>query len=897
MPTINPQKGHTGPAELNPAPRKTMLGEAPAGRKSAPGAPPTQSTPLSPIPDDLSIPLFLQRTPAAAQAAAKSATPATPAAAQSTSAAPAAVTPPAAPKPPTTQVDQSVRPDNGGIPERGARQQPGQAPDGANVSDPDAETATVSVAFASSSARAAGSCPSDAGAVQAVSDSDTTALAGLVAAASPTLTSTTTPFVAPKPTAPRPVFDNIPDELTVIPNWIDWRYMPPTSGPKWRKIPFQVNGKPADTTDPSTWTSFEATCAKYEAGGYAGIGFVFDGTIGEDGLCYVGIDLDGCIVDGVLQEPARSQIKQLNTYTELSPSGTGVHIIVRAKPLRAYKSGDSKVEVYCDKRYFTFTGQTLATFTQIKAAPEAVEALINEARAKDGKQTATASATSKTNNVINLANFKNGPAAAFRGHETDELLSDGLAADIEEIRSAAVFIPASAISAEGEWMNVARALAHEAAINNPDQTEELYEILDEVSKTAPGYNKEENRSRFDRYMNEAGTHPTPRTIATIFDLARKHGWQGQDLPAAAPTSIPQTAQLPTKLMQTSAAFIANYIPPEYLIDGFLQRRFIYSFTGPTGSGKTSIVLLLAIHVALGLPLAGKEVEGGRVLMFAGENPDDVRARWIKLCEVMGYEPDKLDVVFMPFTLNLSAETIRKRIDAEAAEHGPFSLLIVDTSASYYSGNDENDNVALGNHARMLRTFTELPGGPTILVTCHPTKNPDMANLLPRGGGAFLAEVDGNLVCVKDPNMMTVEITTHGKFRGPDFASFSFRLEAGTSEKLVDAKGRSIWSVYAKEISTAEQEDIEQQGVKNQNELLRIMLDFPDEPLSSWAERLGWKSNDDSPNKMRVQRALKILQKAKLVEQVRAGAPYTLTKKGEKTIEVKKAPAKTEIVGG
>jgi hypothetical protein len=101
----------------------------------------------------------------------------------------------------------------------------------------------------------------------------------------------------------------------------------------------------------------------------------------------------------------------------------------------------------------------------------------------------------------------------------------------------------------------------------------------------------------------------------------------------------------------------------------------------------------------------------------------VRSRWIKLCETMGEDPDMMDVVFMPFTPNLSEKLIREQINAEAAEHGPFSLLIVDTSASYYTGNDENDNVALGNHARMLRTFIELPGGPTVLVTCHPTKTP------------------------------------------------------------------------------------------------------------------------------------------------------------------------------
>ena len=246
-----------------------------------------------------------------------------------------------------------------------------------------------------------------------------------------------------------------------------------------------------------------------------------------------------------------------------------------------------------------------------------------------------------------------------------------------------------------------------------------------------------------------------------------------------------------KLFQTSAEFVAAFTPPDYLIDGLLQRRYVYSFTAKTGDGKTAITLLLAACVARGTTLAGREVEKGRVLFFAGENPDDVRSRWIMLCEVLREDPDRMDVVFMPFTLNLSAEAIRTQIDAEAAKAGPFSLLIVDTSASYYSGDDENDNVQLGKHAKMLRTFVNLPGGPTILVTCHPTKNPDMTNLLPRGGGAFLAEVDGNLVAIKDTTTMLVEVTTHGKFRGPDFAPFAFQLMPSTSRSWSIARG--VWS--------------------------------------------------------------------------------------------------------
>ena len=101
------------------------------------------------------------------------------------------------------------------------------------------------------------------------------------------------------------------------------------------------------------------------------------------------------------------------------------------------------------------------------------------------------------------------------------------------------------------------------------------------------------------------------------------------------------------LIQTSAEFVANFVPPDYLIDGLIQRRFVYAMTAPTSNGKTSIVLRLAAHVGLGLKLGDREVEQGRVLYLAGENPDDVRMRWIKLCEEMEVEPKDMPVYFLP----------------------------------------------------------------------------------------------------------------------------------------------------------------------------------------------------------------------------------------------------------
>jgi hypothetical protein len=452
--------------------------------------------------------------------------------------------------------------------------------------------------------------------------------------------------------------------------------------------------------------------------------------------------------------------------------------------------------------------------------------------------------------------------------------------DIEKIKLALAAIPNTAEIDRSQWFDIGQSV-HDGTAGSAKGLAAWIAW----TKTWKGLSKEAFEE-CEAYCTKTWESMNPReiTVASLYGLADKAtpGWRHPGETDKQETVTP----LKTRLMQTSAQFVAGFKPPDYLIDGLLQRRYVYSLTGPTGSGKTAIALLFALHVALGRELGDMEVEKGRVLVFAGENPDDVRSRWIKVCEVFGEDPDMLDVVFMPFTLPISEAKIRKQIDAEAAEHGPFSLLIVDTSAAYYSGSDENDNVALGNHARMLRSFVDLPGGPTVLVTCHPTKAPDMGNLLPRGGGAFLAEVDGNLVCIKEKGSMVAEISTHGKFRGPEFAPFSFKLVSATSDKLKDTKGRSIWTVYAAPISNEEQENIERQGRSQQNDLLSAMLNDPGRSLIELAEYLLWNTQKGQPNKLKAQRMMEKLAKDKLVEKRRDGH-YVLTKKGEE--EAKNVP--------
>jgi putative DNA primase/helicase len=191
-----------------------------------------------------------------------------------------------------------------------------------------------------------------------------------------------------KPIALKPIFNGIPAELQAIHNWVLWRYLPPKKpGGKWRKVPFQPNGQPADITERRTWSSFEACCTVYEQRQFDGIGFVFDGTVGPDGFCLTGIDFDKCIDNEEVTLFTRKTILKLNTYTELSVSRTGLHCIGYAPPSqRSVKKVG--IEIYNRARYFTFTGHKVKQ-SQIRVITTEVRELIAETespkKSTDGK--------------------------------------------------------------------------------------------------------------------------------------------------------------------------------------------------------------------------------------------------------------------------------------------------------------------------------------------------------------------------------------------------------------------------------------------------------------------------------------------------------------------------------
>ena len=171
--------------------------------------------------------------------------------------------------------------------------------------------------------------------------------------------------------------------------------------------------------------------------------------------------------------------------------------------------------------------------------------------------------------------------------------------------------------------------------------------------------------------------------------------------------------------------------------GLLQRRFVYSFTGMTGSGKTSIALRLVASVALGVPFAGRDTKKVRVLYAAAENPDDVRMRWIALAQQMDFDPTTIDVYFTDRRFRISEMDKVLHSEAEALG-GEFGFVVVDTSPAFFEGDDESSRAQMGAHALLLRSLTEtIPGGPCVFACCHPTRIPTSTIYYRQAAGPFL----------------------------------------------------------------------------------------------------------------------------------------------------------------
>ncbi len=168
---------------------------------------------------------------------------------------------------------------------------------------------------------------------------------------------------------------NIPAELRELAQFVGWKWE--TRNGKSTKPPFNVaTGAYASVDKPGTWSSYDTACTAMQSGGYGGLGFVL-----TESDPYAGVDLDKCRdpETGAITPEAQAIIERLSTYTEVSPSGTGLRLIAKGSVpsnLNQMPPSGGRREMYSSKRYLTLTGAHVAgTPRTIEERAEALSSL------------------------------------------------------------------------------------------------------------------------------------------------------------------------------------------------------------------------------------------------------------------------------------------------------------------------------------------------------------------------------------------------------------------------------------------------------------------------------------------------------------------------------------------
>jgi hypothetical protein len=199
----------------------------------------------------------------------------------------------------------------------------------------------------------------------------------------------------------------LPDELKAEASWVLWKKKRRDGKPT--KFPYQADHRQASSTDPATWTTFEAAVEAFERDGFFdGIGFVF-----HPGSPYAGAD-----IDDATEDQARHWIDRFDSYTERSPSGNGFHIICKADLPEGTNRAEG--ELYSSGRFFTMTGDTVRG-APIREAQDAADEFYKFLRRDDEppkERTAQTSSILTDAEVVRLAeNARHGDefSAVYRG--------------------------------------------------------------------------------------------------------------------------------------------------------------------------------------------------------------------------------------------------------------------------------------------------------------------------------------------------------------------------------------------------------------------------------------------------------------------------------------------------
>ena len=550
-------------------------------------------------------------------------------------------------------------------------------------------------------------------------------------------------------------FGHLPYEMRKLPNWVPWGYQQKTGQAKKSKVPKQSQNPKfgASTTNPSHWGALQDALAAQLANGLNGVGFVLTNTP------FLGVDLDDAFdASGRLLPWAERIVKAFRecAFIEMSPSGRGLHLITRGslKPgswNKVYPEGKGNsgvIEMYDTGRYFTVTGKVYSGCATIGEGQEAVARL--QARYQKVLQTAVLSRSVSDigdQAIIERAmKASNGMLfSALWSGDTSQYGGDHSRAD-------------SALCA---------CLAFYT--RDPEQIDRIFRASGLM------------RAKWDerRGAETYGYITVRKALDTVDTPARAASRRLKTLRGSQAEDGSQAAALLT----TICAADIELAEIEWLWKGWLALSRIQILGGMPGTGKTTLLMLLAAVVSVG----GRWPDGtgchnpGNVVIWSGE--DDASDTLVPRLDAAGADRSKIHFVgnvnvgekkrsFNPKKdMSLLIETILRI--------GDVRLLIIDPIVSIVSG-DSHKNTEVRQSFEPLAQLASDAKCAVVGIT-HFTKGTKGSNPLERltGSIAFSAVPRVVMVAAKknegsdDAGRIFVRAKSN---IGPDGDGFLYDLE-------------------------------------------------------------------------------------------------------------------------
>lgn len=673
--------------------------------------------------------------------------------------------------------------------------------------------------------------------------------------------------------------DNIPASLRAERRWVAW--LPKWADGKFGKKPGRIDRPGVGLTNWANegWVDFDTAVAAWRAhpGVFGGVGYVMTGS--EQ---VTGVDLDGCIDSAGRIAPWAAEIVEgLNTYTEISPSGTGIRAFVAGHldDWQTPRGGEVKIEVYGGSagRFLTVTGAQLPhTPSQVRAAKSEVLADMRSRyrmapKAKAEVEDLHLPSITPECMLIDLDDLDL-PAHARN------FLSDG---PTGSDRSSQLFATAIALAQAGESREdiYSRLANNEHALSLAEDhwkghAEKALRYLWKHSAQRGAQRADEfKQQRFDEFDDlepvpaQAGTpeqaaRPAPETVDLIDDFDDLGASDQQQVAAPEPAKKAKRHRFEP---ETVSQFL-QHTPPKWIVKNVLPRAGLAVIYGASSSGKTFFTLDLVSAVARGQDWRGAKVNKGRVLYVVAEGAGGFRNRLQAYCEFHGVDPDDFAITFLRQAPNLLTKDDIREFLEKVVPLGRFDLIVIDTYARAMAGGNENDAKDVGQAVAHCDVIHRKTGAMVVLVH-HSGKD---ATKGARGSGALRAAADLEIEVVQTREYRAATVTKQKD--GADGAEYQFTLAEVTIGE--DEDGEAVTScvvAHSETAATPSERKVNPEGA-NEKLVFRYMeaIDGPikrEELIENTYEMLD---HDDTPGKKdrrkeRVARSIKSLVSKNLLE--------------------------------